>query len=61
MREDIKVYYVSRNNCTAAEPQVGYYVSYMDSDNEPCIRGPFIRIETLSNFLEEIENGFDRC
>lgn len=56
MREDVRVYYVSRDNCTAAEPQVGCYVSYTDSDNEPCIRGPFIRIETLSNFLEDLED-----
>ena len=61
MLENPRTYYVSYNDCTAAEPEPGWYVSYEHVENGSFIYGPFSNVDKLEDFLEEIEDGFDRC
>ena len=56
MTENPRKYYVSYDDCTAAEPEPGWYVSYECEENGSVIYGPFSDVEKLDNFLEELED-----
>ena len=58
MLENPRTYYVSYNDCTAAEPGPGWYASYEYAENGSVIYGPFSNVDKLEDFLEEIE---DEC
>jgi len=54
MTENPRKYYVSYDDCTAAEPEPGWYVSYEYEESGSVIYGPFSDVEKLDNFLEEL-------
>ena len=59
MPENLRTYYVSYDDCTAVEPEPGWYVSYEYEESGSAMYGPFTNVEKLDNFLEEI--GIECC
>ena len=53
---DQRAYYVSYDDCTAAEPESGWYASYEHAENGSVIYGPSSDVERLDKFLEELED-----